>query len=100
MKYIATFFLTLSLLSFSQVNAAHVQKSTQKSASPERSAVIEKALQQKQLEQAQLQYQDRFSSTDNLPVSSKLKVTPSQSILAAQNQSFSRFVQSLFSSNS
>lgn len=96
-KLITMFFLTLSLSVFSSVHAAHVPQHKSQLVKPNSGSFIEKALQQKQLEKGN----DRFNSSfDSLPLSAKIKVTPSQSVLAAQNQSFSRFLQSLFSSNS
>ena len=87
-KHIAIVVLSLCVLSNAQ--AASLKSNTQ-AKSPEQS-LIEKALTQKQ-ENPEL-------NGSNLKLVTSMKNKPSQSILAAQNQSFSRFVQSLFSSNS
>ena len=77
---------------FSQAHAAGVQNISPKAKSADKSSLIEKALTQKQ-------ENPDFNGT-SLKLMTTIKTKPSQSILAAQNQSFSRFVQSLFSSNS
>lgn len=76
----------------SHVHAAGLQPSSNKTKSAEKSSLIEKALTQKQ--------ENPDLNVTSLKLMTTIKTKPSQSILAAQNQSFSRFVQSLFSSNS
>ena len=75
-----------------QAHAAGVSKNTTKAKSAEKSSLIEKALTQKQ--------ENPDLNATSLKLMTTIKTKPSQSILAAQNQSFSRFVQALFSSNS
>ncbi|MCO8043858.1 hypothetical protein NI467_00500 [Acinetobacter bohemicus] len=53
---------------------------------------IEKALQQHKTDKT-------LYTEDNLKVQTALKITPSQNFFAAQNQRFTRFVQSIFSPN-
>ena len=84
--------LVLVSVCFSQTHAAGIQNSSTKTKVTDKSSLIEKALTQKQ-ENPEL-------NPNSLKLMTTIKTKPSQSILAAQNQSFSRFVQSLFSSNS
>jgi xanthine dehydrogenase iron-sulfur cluster and FAD-binding subunit A len=53
---------------------------------------IEKAIQQQKSEKT-------LNTEDNLKVLTALKVAPSQNFFAAQNYRFTRFVQSIFSSD-
>lgn len=84
--------VVLSLCVLSNAQAASLKSNTQAKAKSTEQSLIEKALTQKQ-ENPEL-------NGSNLKLVTSMKNKPSQSILAAQNQSFSRFVQSLFSSNS
>jgi hypothetical protein len=77
---------------FSQAHAAGLQGNTSKAKSTDKTSLIEKALTQKQ--------ENPDLNVNSLKLMTTIKTKPSQSILAAQNQSFSRFVQSFFSSNS
>jgi hypothetical protein len=78
---------------FVQAHAASLPNTMPKTkANDQKGSLIEKALTQKQ-ENPEL-------NANSLKLMTTIKTKPSQSILAAQNQSFSRFVQSLFSSNS
>ncbi|WP_374664369.1 hypothetical protein [Acinetobacter sp.] len=66
---------------------------TGKTAMPaEKKSLIEKALYQQKNE-------SKLQSDDNLKVLTALKAAPTQSFFASQNQSFTRFVQSLFLQN-
>ena len=56
----------------------------------ERSSLIEKAISQQKSE-------GKGRSDDSLKVLTSIKAPPSQSFFASQNQSFSRFVQAIFS---
>jgi hypothetical protein len=61
--------------------------------STERSSLIEKALQQQKLDTNTLR------PDNDLKVLTEIKVAPTQSFFAAQNQKFSRFLQALFPQN-
>ncbi len=54
-----------------------------------KSSPIEKAIQQQKTEKS-------LHSDENLKVMTAIKVRPSQNFFAAQNQSFSRFLQNFF----
>jgi hypothetical protein len=84
--------LMLASILMSQTHAAGVKNHSVKTKAPEKGSLIEKALSQKQ-ENPEL-------NANRLKLMTTINTKPSQSILAAQNQSFSRFVQALFSSNS
>ena len=56
----------------------------------ERTSLIEKAINQQKSEA-------KGRTDDNLKVLTSIKAPPSQSFFASQNQSFSRFVQAIFS---
>ena len=56
----------------------------------ERTSLIEKALNQQKSE-------GKAHTDDSLKVLTSIKAPPSQSFFASQNQSFSRFVQAIFS---
>jgi hypothetical protein len=88
LKLIPILFVTAIL---SQAHAAGLQNNMPKQKSAEKT-LIEKALTQKQ--------ENPEANSTSLKLMTTIKTKPSQSILAAQNQSFSRFVQALFSSNS
>ena len=60
---------------------------------PEKSSLIEKALQQ------QKQSGNTFRADNDLKILTEIKVAPTQSFFASQNQKFSRFVQALFPQN-
>lgn len=90
MLKLISFVLVTSILS--QAHAASVQNIHPKPRTVAKSSLIEKALTQKQ--------ENPEINSTSLKLMTTIKTKPSQSILAAQNQSFSRFVQSLFSSNS
>ena len=91
-------FTTLSLglcLSMTQLgHTAAISKTanTKVAVAPEKTSLIEKALTQQKIE-------NKKRSDENLKVVTSFKTAPSQSFFASQNQSFSRFVQALFSTN-
>lgn len=87
LKTVAIFIVSLSV--FAQAQASTLKNSSQAKAAPN---LIEKALIQKQ-ENPELDQR-------NIKLITTMKNTPSQNLLAAQQQSFSRFVQSLFGSKS
>lgn len=85
---------SLSLIGFSQVAySATIQPEHNKIDSIEKvqkSSVISKALLQQK-------YEKKFQSDNSIKVITEIKAPATQSVLAAQNQSFSRFIQNLFS---
>lgn len=87
--------LSLSLGLMSQLGHTAAIKTTEAKVTlnPERSSLIEKVLQQ------QKQGGNTLSSDSDLKVLTEIKVAPSQSFFAAQNQRFSRFVQAIFPQN-
>ncbi|MGE8561474.1 MAG: hypothetical protein ACN6NJ_11075 [Acinetobacter sp.] len=98
MKYtpvITAFSLSLTLGLMTQVGHAAAIKATDSklSLSAEKSSLIEKALQQQKLGTNTLR------NDNDLKVLTEIKVAPTQSFFAAQNQKFSRFVQVFFPQN-
>ncbi|WP_407304501.1 hypothetical protein [Acinetobacter sp.] len=98
MKYtpvITALSLTLTLGFMTQVgNAAAIKNTDSKtSLSPEKSSLIEKALQQ------QKQGSQTFRNDNDLKILTEIKAAPTQSFFAAQNQKFTRFVQVFFPQN-
>ena len=87
--------LSLTLGFMAQIGHAAAIKATDAkiSLSPEKSSLIEKALQQ------QKQGTNTFRNDNDLKVLTEIKVAPAQSFFASQNQKFTRFVQVFFSQN-
>lgn len=85
--------LSLGLMSQLGHTAAIKTTETKVTLNPERSSLIEKVLQQ------QKQGGNILRSDSDLKVLTEIKVAPSQSFFAAQNQRFSRFVQAIFPQN-
>lgn len=83
--------LTCGLIVFSQVGHTAVAK-TAETNSVAKITPIEKALQQQKNDR-------KFHSEDNLKVLTAINIAPSQSFLASQNERFSRFIQTLFTTN-
>ena len=90
----STLFLVLGLSVAQAGHTAAISKSTNsKTALPaEKTSLIEKAIHQQKIE-------GKLHSDDNLKVLTALKVAPTQNFFASQNQSFTRFVQALFTPN-
>ena len=88
--------LSLTLGFMAQLgHAAAIKGSEAKVAlGPEKSSLIEKALQQ------QKQGGNTLRADNDLKMLTEIKVAPTQSFFAAQNQKFSRFVQALFPQSS
>ena len=85
------FIVTTCLLCTTFGYAAAIQSTTP--ASSTKSSLIEQALDhQKKME-------PNTKLTNDIPMSAAINKTPSQSFLAAQNQKFSRLLQSLFSTD-
>ncbi|MGL3043510.1 hypothetical protein ACSJMR_00205 [Acinetobacter pecorum] len=90
--------LSLIMLFSIQLGHAVVVKSdlpkpkTVVSTAENKTSPIEKAIQQQKSEKT-------LHTEDNLKVLTALKIAPSQNFLAAQNYCFTRFVQSIFSSD-
>lgn len=87
--------LSLSLGFMAQLGHAATIKATEAKVtlSPEKSSLIEKALQQ------QKHGSNTLRADNDLKILTEIKVAPTQSFFAAQNQKFSRFVQALFPQN-
>ncbi|OTG75825.1 hypothetical protein B9T26_04840 [Acinetobacter sp. ANC 4169] len=87
--------LSLSLGFMAQLGHAAAIKATEAklTLSPEKSSLIEKALQQ------QKHGANTLRADNDLKILTEIKVAPTQSFFAAQNQKFSRFVQALFPQN-
>ncbi|MBI1451881.1 MULTISPECIES: hypothetical protein [Acinetobacter] len=88
---IALSFSTLQLTHSAAINKTANTKVTLPS---DKTSLIEKALTQQKNESSKAQ-----SSDDSLKVLTSIKTAPAQNFFASQNQSFSRFVQALFSTN-
>ena len=86
--------LTCGLIVFSQVGHTAVTKTTETKMvnSVVKITPIEKALQQQKNDR-------KFHSEDNLKVLTSINIAPSQSFLASQNERFSHFIQTLFTTN-
>ena len=88
--------LSLIMLFSIQLGHAVVVKTDLQKASvttvESKTSPIEKAIQQQKSEKT-------LHTHDNLKVLTALKVAPSQNFFAAQNYRFTRFVQSIFSSD-
>ncbi|WP_180000933.1 MULTISPECIES: hypothetical protein [unclassified Acinetobacter] len=88
--------LSLIMLFSIQLGHAVVVKTDLQKASvttvESKTSPIEKAIQQQKSEKT-------LHTDDNLKVLTALKVAPSQNFFAAQNYCFTRFVQSIFSSD-
>ncbi|MBD8009410.1 hypothetical protein [Acinetobacter pecorum] len=95
-KLFTTSILSLIMLFSIQLGHAVVVKAdlpkTVVSTAENKSSPIEKAIQQQKSEKT-------LHTEDNLKVLTALKIAPSQNFLAAQNYRFTRFVQSIFSSD-
>ncbi|TCB49005.1 hypothetical protein E0H80_13565 [Acinetobacter sp. ANC 4779] len=87
--------LSLTLGLMAQVGHTAAIKATDAKISvlPEKTSLIEKALQQ------QKQGSNTFRNDNDLKVLTEIKAAPTQSFFAAQNQKFSRFVQVFFPQN-
>lgn len=88
-------FLSLGLTFAAQAgHAAAISKAANSKVSlpAEKKSPIEKALNQQKTE-------GKLPSDDNLKVLTAIKAPPTQTFFASQNQSFTRFVQSLFLQN-
>lgn len=85
--------LTVGFMTQLSYTAAIKTADTKVMLSPERSSLIEKVLQQ------QKQGANTLRPDNDLKVLTEIKVAPTQSFFAAQNQKFSRFVQALFPQN-
>ena len=90
--------LSLTLGFMAQIGHAAAIKTTDSkiSLSTERSSLIEKALQQHKQDK---QGSNTFYNDNDLKVLTEIKVAPTQSFFAAQNQKFTRFVQVFFQQN-
>lgn len=86
--------LSFSTLQFTHSAAINKTTNTKVTLPSDKTSPIEKALTQQKNESSKAQ-----SSDDSLKVLTSLKTAPAQSFFASQNQSFSRFVQALFSTN-
>ncbi len=88
--------LSLTLGFMAQMGHAAAIKSSEAKVTlaPEKSSLIEKALQQ------QKQGGNTLRADNDLKMLTEIKVAPTQSFFAAQNQKFSRFVQALFPQSS
>ncbi|WP_180135088.1 hypothetical protein [Acinetobacter sp. YH12070] len=83
--------LSLSVTAQTAFCAATNTASNNKLTMPaERTSLIEKAINQQKSE-------GKGRTDDNLKVLTSIKAAPTQSFFASQNQSFSRFVQAIFS---
>ena len=89
--------LSLTLGFMAQIGHAAAIKATDAkiSLSPEKSSLIEKALQQ----QKQKQGTNTFRNDNDLKVLTEIKLAPAQSFFASQNQKFTRFVEVFFPQN-
>ncbi len=87
--------LSLTLGFIAQIGHAAAIKTTDTKISlpAEKSSLIEKALQQHK------QGSNTFHNDNDLKVLTEIKVAPTQSFFAAQNQKFTRFVQVFFPQN-
>ena len=87
--------LSLTLGLMAQIGHAAAIKATDAKISllPEKTSLIEKALQQ------QKQGTNTFRNDNDLKVLTEIKVAPTQSFFASQNQKFTRFVQVFFPQN-
>lgn len=99
MRYAAViqaFSLSLTLGFMAQLGHSTVIKGTEGKVTlgTEKSSLIEKALQQ------QKQGGNTLRADNDLKMLTEIKVAPTQSFFAAQNQKFSRFVQALFPQSS
>ena len=94
-QFLKIFSLSLSLALMTQLghSAAIKPIDCKTNFSPERTSLMEKALQQ------QKQGSNIFHGDSDIKVLTEFKITPSQSFLAAQNQKFSRLVQAIFTQN-
>ncbi|CAB1208157.1 hypothetical protein [Acinetobacter bouvetii] len=91
---IKAFSLSLTLGFMAQFgHAAAIKATDSKIMGPEKSSLIEKALLQ------QKNGSNTLRADNDLKVLTEIKVAPTQSFFAAQNQKFSRFVQALFPQN-
>lgn len=88
--------LSLTLGFMAQLGHAAAIKSSEAKVTlgSEKSSLIEKALQQ------QKQGGNTLRADNDLKMLTEIKVAPTQSFFAAQNQKFSRFVQALFPQSS
>lgn len=95
MSFVKVLSLSLTVGFMTQLShtAAIKTADTKVMLSPERSSLIEKVLQQ------QKQGANTLRPDNDLKVLTEIKVAPTQSFFAAQNQKFSRFVQALFPQN-
>ena len=85
--------LSLTLGFMMQIGHAAAIKATNAPLSPERASLIGKALQQ------QKQGSNTLHGENDLKVLTEIKLAPTQSFFASQNQKFTRFVQALFPIN-
>ncbi|WP_291354908.1 MULTISPECIES: hypothetical protein [unclassified Acinetobacter] len=87
--------LSLTLGFMAQLGHAAAIKGTESKVmlSAEKSSLIEKALQQ------QKQGDNTLRADNDLKILTEIKVAPTQSFFAAQNQKFSRFLQVFFPQN-
>ena len=99
LKITAASALTTALLFSTSIGHSAAIKTTENKVTPvvantsvERSSVIEKAIHQQKTE-------TKLHTDDDLKMLRAIKVGPTQSFLASQNQSFTRFVQALFASS-
>ena len=82
--------LSLSLGLMAQVGHTAAIKTMNAKIAPERSSLIEKALLQ------QKQGSNTLRGDNDLKILTEIKVAPTQSFFASQNQKFTRFVQAFF----
>lgn len=86
-----TILLSLGLACFSQSGySAALQNNHKLPLAADKASLIEKALNQ------QKNGEHKMLTDTDLKIMTSIKVAPTQNFLATQNQSFSRFVQSLF----
>ncbi|MDM1292234.1 hypothetical protein [Acinetobacter indicus] len=92
--------LSLGLGLMAQTSHTAVVKNTHTAVkmTPAKPSLIEKALLQ-QKEQLGTAKTDKLQADNDLKMMTSIKAAPTQSFFASQNQRFSRFVQSFFSSN-
>lgn len=94
-QFLKIYGLSLSLTLIGQMGHSAALKATETKVnlSPERPSLMEKALQQQRKDSKILR------DENDLRVLTEIKVAPTQSFFAAQNQRFSRIVQALFIQN-
>lgn len=94
LHYFQAIFLSIGLGLMAQSgHTAAIKATLNKSTAPEKVSLIEKALNQ------QKQGDNYLQADNNLKVLTAIKVAPTQSFFATQNERFSRFLQAIFPQN-